>query len=328
MFELITSHAKSVLPGLSVLHGLPGLVVALLCAAFCLIGPSASLAAEPAVQVGPIWSSGAVSVLTIQDVPGDMSVDIFSGPASQEERAKYFQAGKAPAGVNAFLIQVQGQAAGEKPLNMLVDAGFGMAGASKLMQGLAAAGVAPEQVDFVLLTHMHGDHIGGLLSAEGQRVFPNAGIMVARIEKDYWTGKSSQTPNPENAALATKVLEAYSSGLPQPFEFGKLTLPALTAKAGFAVEALDASGHTPGHTVFMLDAAGQKLMIIGDLVHAAALQFALPEECARYDVDVPQAVKARKRILALAAEQEIEIAGMHIPFPGNGKVAVQFRLLH
>jgi glyoxylase-like metal-dependent hydrolase (beta-lactamase superfamily II) len=99
-----------------------------------------------------------------------------------------------------------------------------------------------------------------------------------------------------------------------------LTGGADDADATFAVKALDAAGHTPGHTVFQVEKSGQKFLIIGDLVHAVDLQFAIPEECPSFDLDKAAAIASRRRILDLAAGERIQVAGMHMPFTGTGLV--------
>lgn len=263
-------------------------------------GAAADGAPDPVV----IWQSGTVTLYAIQDRPGEMDVTLFSGPASPEERAKYFENGKTPAGVLVYLVKC-----GEK--YALIDTGMGDAvpGESSLMPSLATLGIGPENIDMVLLTHMHFDHIGGLLHA-GKRAFPNARISVSQPELNYWL--SVNDPDDASARLVKKIMSAYGTDVTPPFSFKGLLAPGLTA--------IDASGHTPGHTAFLFDVEGKKLLIIGDLVHAAALQFALPDECARYDMDPAAAAAARRRVLGKAADDGIAVAGMHIPFPGGGMV--------
>jgi glyoxylase-like metal-dependent hydrolase (beta-lactamase superfamily II) len=241
-----------------------------------------------------------MSVTVIQDLPGEMPVSIFSGPTPGEERAKYFTDGKAEAGINAFLLRVGGKI-------VLFDAGTGTLFPSpgKLAETLASLGVKPEDVDFVLLTHMHMDHIGGLLKEE-KRAFPKAKIMVSKPELESWIALAEKDPSNVNAGKVKAVVAAYGSDMLPPFAFGDTPLPGVTA--------LDAVGHTPGHTVFQLTAGGKSLLIAGDVIHAMSLQFALPDECASYDMDPAQAVISRKRIFEMAAQKGIPIAGMHFPF--------------
>jgi len=253
-----------------------------------------------------IWKAGDMTVMTvtaIQDLPFEMQAAIFNGPASEKEKAKYFTNGKAEAGVNAFLLRAGGKTA-------LFDTGAGSAFGSpgKLPEALASLGVKPEDVDFILVTHMHMDHIGGLLRDE-QRAFPKAKVLVAKPEFDAWMALAEKASKNEviaaSAAMSKAVAAAYGADI-QTFAFGDAPLPGVTA--------LDAAGHTPGHTAFQLTAGGKSLVIVGDLIHATPLQFALPAECASFDMDPAQAVQARNRIFALAAKHKMQIAGMHFPF--------------
>ena len=269
----------------------------------------AGLMQLPARAAGkvPFWSEGKTQVFSILDRPGGADISLFSGPAGPEERERYFRDGKAPSSVNVFLIRIDGK-------NILVDTGFGTVrpGKSELIPTLDAMGLAPQSIDIVILTHMHMDHAGGLL-LDGKRAFPKANIMVSKPELDYWLELGKKQPDNPNAALVKSVVEAYGGDILPPFAFEQEILPGVTA--------LDASGHTPGHTAFLVRSAGQSLLIIGDLIHAAALQFPLPEECARYDIDREKAVRSRMAILNMAAEKGLPIAGMHIPYPGQGGVA-------
>lgn len=281
-------------------------LIASVCLAACLFALAAAQAFADEPGPALIWQAGDTRVFALEDRPGGMDEGLFSGPATPEERARYFKDGKAEGSINVFLIQKNGQ-------NLLVDTGFGKAapGKSRLLPLLAAMGISPEQVDRVLLTHMHTDHVGGLVDG-ATRVFAKATVLVAKAEADSWLQAAKAEPDNANAALVNAVAQAYGGDL-ETFALGGEVLPGLIG--------LDASGHTPGHTVFQLEDGGRTLLILGDLLLAAALQFALPEECARYDMDMPKAVASRKAILDLAAEKQWPVAGTHIPFTGIGLVA-------
>ena len=262
--------------------------------------------AEAPIPIREIWKADDMSVMAIQDLPGEMYISLFKGgKASEKEKSKYFTDGKAEAGVNVFLLRAGGKIA-------LFDTGAGLAFQSpgKMPEALASLSVKPEDVDFILLTHMHMDHAGGLLR-ENQRVFPKAKLLISKPEFDAWAALAKKDPPSANgviaasAAMFKNVTAAYGADI-KTFAFGDTLLPGVTA--------LDASGHTPGHTVYQLTADNKSLLIVGDTVHSLFLQLALPGECASYDMATPKAIDARKRIFALAAKNKMQIAGAHFPF--------------
>ena len=295
------------MPGISLFTMAKGLcrLACLTCmAAILLPANSGAAAADPPFR--DIWKAGDVTITAIQDMPGAMAADIFKGPASEEEKGKYFTDGKAEAGYNVFLMRAGGK-------TVLFDAGNGgiQQTPGRLTDILSSLGVTPEAVDLVLLTHLHMDHIGGLVKGT-ERAFPRAKIAIAKPELLFWTQLAEKNASHANAALVKTMAAAYGDDILPPFSFGDSVLPGVTA--------LNAVGHTPGHTVFQVDAGGKSTLIVGDLIHGTPLQFALPDECAVYDMDMPTAVESRKRILSLAAEKNMPIAGMHLPFAGNGTV--------
>ncbi len=208
--------------------------------------------------------------------------------------------GTFPNAVNAFLVRTP-----EK--NILIDAGFGR----KLFENLQTLGIKPEEINIVLLTHMHGDHIGGLLKDE-KATFPNADIYLAKAEYDYWMSDKAKNPN------ARKVLEIYKSKLhfitPQELE----QKPANEILSGF--EAIAAYGHTPGHTAYLIESNKEKILIWGDLAHAMAIQMPYPQVAVTYDVNPEQATASRKKVLEYISKNHIPIAGMHIAFPAMGQI--------
>ncbi len=193
-----------------------------------------------------------------------------------------------PASVSTFLVESKG-------VQVLVDAGRG-ASDSRLISNLKAIGISPEAISYVYVTHFHGDHIGGMLNGNAA-VFPNAQVFVSQTEHDSWL----QMPE-ERKTQVVRLLEAYKGRI-HLFAFGD-TLPG-------NIVALDATGHTPGHAVFQ---AGD-FLIIGDLIHGAALQLQHPEYCASFDMDKERAIENRKKILEYARTNGKTMAGMHLPEP-------------
>ena len=236
---------------------------------------------------------GNFEVIAIRDTATAMPPALFPAlPPAEFHRLA--GPGNAPASVNVFVLKRAGEVT-------LVDTGNG-GSRGQLGAELKKLGIAPENVSTVLLTHMHGDHIGGLLNPEGRAAYPAAAVLVAAPELGYW--RSTSGPGGESVR---KMLTAYGNRV-KTFRFGDEVRPG--------IRALDAAGHTPGHTVFDVG----ELLIVGDLLHAADIQFARPEICAAYDLNQAAAVRSRKKICDLAADSGKPIAGMHIPFPGIGRV--------
>jgi glyoxylase-like metal-dependent hydrolase (beta-lactamase superfamily II) len=214
------------------------------------------------------------------------------------------------ASVNGFLIN-----SGSKLI--LVDTGAGTLFAptlGKLLTNLKASGYRPEQVDEIYITHMHGDHVGGL-SADGKPVFPNAIVRAAQQEADFWLSKAHMDAAPQDRKDgfqgAMSMLNPYvAAGKFKPFN-GDTELVS-------GIRAVASPGHTPGHTVYVVESRGQKLVLWGDLMHVAAVQFPDPGVSLRFDADSVMAAAQRKKVFADAAERGDWVAGAHLPFPGLG----------
>jgi glyoxylase-like metal-dependent hydrolase (beta-lactamase superfamily II) len=213
---------------------------------------------------------------------------------------------------NSFLVNTGGKL-------VLVDAGAGTllgAQTGKLLGNLRAAGYRPEQVDEVYLTHMHTDHIGGLMSGD-QRAFPNAVVRVDQRDADYWLSEENMRVAP---AEAKRFFEASMASLSPYRDAGKLNTFEGGAELMPGIHARPAYGHTPGHTMFEVESKGEKLLLWGDIVHVAAVQFADPTVTIAYDVDRVEAEQEHWRVFDDVANNRHIIGGAHLPFPGLGHV--------
>jgi len=251
---------------------------------------------------------GKLEVISLLD--GDISLPINVLQGIEAAEAKRMLGGKdtAATSVNAFLIRTPGK-------TVLVDTGIG--GDSKgstghLLEHLQAAGVDPAQVDLVLITHFHFDHIGGLVKTDGSRAFPKAIVRVSQVENDFWLGDSSKLPERlrSNVTDIKAALAPYqAAGAYRPFAPGE--------ELGKGIRTLPSAGHTAGHTVFVFSSEGKELWCIGDLIHFGDIQFERPKVSLTYDTDSKKAVAARRDFFQQAAASGAVLAAAHLAFPGT-----------
>lgn len=235
----------------------------------------------------PAETSEPTTITWIEDKPGPTLQEhkIFPTVPDSLWEALGLQEG-VPSSMSCFLLRTEGK-------TILLDAGLG-APFSQLIPKLNEEGVNPDSLKLIYITHMHPDHIGGLLK-DGAKVFTNAEIWINRVEAEAWKAMDD-----DNAALPKAVLEAYKDNI-KLFEAGD------TLAGG--VSTIDAYGHTPGHTVFQKDS----ILVIADLMHGAALQMKHPEYCPFFDMNPEEATASRKRILEYAKKNNLTMYGMHIP---------------
>jgi len=205
---------------------------------------------------------------------------------------------------NAFLVKTPTQ-------NIMIDTGTGVNGI--LIEKIKKVGVEPEDINAVFITHLHGDHFGSL-QRDGEAVFPNAVIYLSARELEHFT-----VTNPNQGAI--NALAPYESQIVtfEPAELSAAVKPEIVP----GIIPLAAFGHTPGHTVYKIENGKDKLLIIGDLLHVALVQFAVPEISATFDIDAAEAALTRRQVLSYAAENEIPVGGMHIVYPGIGDVTIE-----
>ncbi|MDE2402076.1 MAG: MBL fold metallo-hydrolase [Burkholderiales bacterium] len=235
-------------------------------------------------------------------------------PAQVQKRlAQNFRANPTPTAVIAYLVNTGGKL-------VLVDAGaaklFGPT-MGQVLANLKASGYDPHAIDAVLITHMHGDHVGGLLAPDGQAAFPKATVYVAKADADYWLNPDIAAKAPAQAQGFFKM--AQSSTAPY-VKAGTLKIFEGPAEILPGVRPVDERGHTPGHTGYLFESKGQKLLIWGDVVHNAAVQFPHPKVTIEFDVDQATAQATRLKLLSWTAKDKLLVAGAHLPFPGVGHV--------
>ena len=263
------------------------------------------------------YKVGQTEVILLSEGQGTGTSGIFLG-ATPEMIQRAMPNGTYPNSCNAFLVRMKGK-------NILVDAGRS---AQILLENLRSIGVAPEQIDYVLITHVHGDHIGGLLR-DGQAVFPNAEMFLSQAEYDYGVNGGDRTAGARNVFEAYKsklnTIEAQEIDTHMPHFFLRAFDPELPMDIRHnqqymvgRIRPIAAYGHTPGHTLFMIESGDEKLLIWGDLTHAMAIQMPYPQVAMTFDVNPEMAIAARRKVLEYVAANNIMIAGVHNAFPGMG----------
>jgi glyoxylase-like metal-dependent hydrolase (beta-lactamase superfamily II) len=204
---------------------------------------------------------------------------------------------------------------------VLVDAGsgtwFGGGALGHLAGNLRSAGYTPEQVDLVLVTHLHSDHVGGLTTQDGNRVFPNAEVYVAKEESDFWL-------SPQIAAKAPKDAQPFfqsAQAIAAPYiKAGKWHTFSGSEPIVDGMQVVLLHGHTPGHTGYEFSSKGQMILFWGDIIHAQRVQLQHPEVTVVFDIDPAAAAATRNQLLPKLAHEDVVIAGPHMLFPGLGRL--------
>lgn len=275
--------------------------------------------AEPVAQPLPAahrFQLGEFEITALSDGYTPLGLELFpaADPAVAEAMlTKAFLPPKiVPTSVNAFLLKK-----GEQTI--LIDTGAASVMGPSLghvPEGLAAAGVKPDAIETVIITHLHGDHANGLLAGANNAAFPNAEIVLSKPELAFWTDDGIMSRAPKEVHPFFEAARADVA----PYK-GKIRQIEGEAEIAPGITAVPAPGHTPGHVLLRISSGDANLLIIIDVIHSAALQFAKPEWAIAFDVDQKQAIETRKKVLDMAAADKMLIAGSHLPFPGFGHVS-------
>ena len=272
-------------------------------ALLCLSG-AAMAKPVPVTPAATSFPLGAFTLVPLRDmlnvVPNDGSV--FGKDQTPAAVASVLTAAGAPTndvtlGVDALLVEEPGR-------TVLIDTGLGPKVGGVLMQSLARAGVAPDKVTDVLITHTHGDHVGGLVTANGALAFPNAAIRMSAPEWAFM--QKNQMQAALVAAIAPKV---------RTFAPGSAVVPGITAVV--------LPGHTPGHSGYRIESHGASLTDIGDTAHSAIVSLAKPGWIIGYDTDGAQGRETREAELKSIAASHQRIFAPHFPYPGIGTIVAQ-----
>ena len=258
---------------------------------------------------------GDFEVTALNDGFFDLPVDkLLKQPAEKTDAAlaKSFLKPPVETSVNAFLINTGAKL-------VLVDTGTGglsAASAGVLLANLQAAGYKPEQVDDIVITHMHGDHVGGL-SHNGAAVFPNAIVHAGKADADYWLDPASMDKAPDSAKGNFRTAVASLGPYVAAHRFQPI---AADGEIVPGIRSMATPGHTPGHTSYVVESQGQTLIVMGDLIHVAAVQFDDPTVTIAFDSDAGKAAMSRDKVFRMAAKDGTLVAAAHLQFPGMGRL--------
>ncbi len=257
---------------------------------------------------------GEVLVTALNDGSIELPAAAFVGITPEEREAFLRAQGCQPpflSSINAFLLQWGSR-------TVLVDTGAGKLfgdACGQAMGNLRSAGVTPAEVTDVVLSHMHGDHVGGSLDGSDAPAFPNAAVWVAETEIAFWLSDERKAASPEarrsSFDTARKMLAPYAQRTHR-FAYGEI-MPGL--------EAIAMPGHTPGHTGFLVTSGAERLLIWGDVFHLPVLQAARPDIGTAFDSDPARAIETRKDALDRATREGLLVTGMHMSFPGFARIA-------
>lgn len=256
---------------------------------------------------------GDAMVSVITDGAVTFTPDLFPGqdPAHLDALLAQGGADAIHTNFNAVVIRHAGRI-------ILADAGprdlFGPT-CGNLLAGLTELGITPEQIDTLLTTHLHPDHVAGMVTTDGQAVFPNAILHVMEAERAFWGNDANFTGALSGIAgwakVGQAVLAAYGDRL-------QVTAPGADIAPGLTL--FDLPGHTPGHAGWRLDAGGETLIHVGDIVHAPALQVAEPDIAISFDLDMDTARATRKRLLDQIATDGALFTGGHFLHPAFNRL--------
>jgi glyoxylase-like metal-dependent hydrolase (beta-lactamase superfamily II) len=206
---------------------------------------------------------------------------------------------------------------------ILVDAGSGGATGpfGRVREHLRSAGVELSSIDLVIVSHAHGDHVGGLLDLEGKPSFPNARIAISRVEHDFWT---SAAPDLSRSRLPAERKQRMAADARRTLESlaGRIDLIDAGTRLHPRIELLDTRGHTPGHLSLVVrsDGAEGDLCVMGDIAHNHVAMFADPDWTSVFDVDPLDAARTRRTFFDRMVAEPMRILAYHLPWPGFGWV--------
>jgi glyoxylase-like metal-dependent hydrolase (beta-lactamase superfamily II) len=283
--------------------------------------PRATTAAAPAIKSTGIFTYkvGDYEIVQLRDgartfpMPDTFVVNLSKDKAIEAAAAAYIPDGQVTIPFSPMIINT-----GSKLIAIDTGNGLGAFASSKGAVGQArgnmeAAGIDPKQIDIVLISHFHGDHIGGLKNADGSPAFPNAEIKVPAIEASFWADDGNQSKaNGFNKAQFPNVKKMMEGLKVTPYEADKEVAPGITS--------MFTPGHTPGHMSFVVTSGSSRILVQSDVTNIPSFFLRNPDWHVMFDNDPTTAVATRHRVYDMAATEKMLLTGYHFPFPCVGHV--------
>jgi glyoxylase-like metal-dependent hydrolase (beta-lactamase superfamily II) len=288
--------------------------------------PTARAAVPPAGAQAPgfyRYKVGTYECTSINDGARSFPMpDTFVRNVPKEEALAAAEAAYMPKGMVTVPFNPQLINTGSKLV--LIDCGNGIANfeptkgaVGRTLQNLAAAGVDPKSIDVVLMSHLHPDHTNGIRAADGAMAFPNAEIMVPAKDWEFWTSEENAAKYQPNEMMKNyfanvkKIYNGIESKVTK-YDWGKEVVPGITS--------VEAPGHTPGHTAFVVASGNSKILIQSDVTNIPEFFLRNPDWHVAYDVDPVQAQATRHKFYDMASAEKALVVGFHFTFPSIGHV--------
>lgn len=234
-----------------------------------------------------------VGTRTVEDIQSIFGMNVSKDEFAKVSEENFIPSDKAQFFFTPTVVQTGGE-------TVLFDTGLSSDGT---LAALSDAGINAEDIDVVVLTHMHGDHIGGLTDDAGNATFPNARYVTGQVEYDHWAAAGNDRFDGKVRPFADRMSFIGD---------GDSVVSGITGMAAF--------GYTPGHMAYMLDSGDEQVLLMADMANHYVWSLAYPEWEVRFDMDKEAAANTRKKVLAMVATDRIPLIGYHMPFPGMGFV--------
>lgn len=285
-----------------------------------LVGSAARAAAPAGKGTGVYrYKVGDYEIIQLMDgartfpVPDKFVVNVSKDEAIKAAAAAYMPEGKVTIPFSPMIVNT-----GSKLIAIDTGNGLGAYAASKGVVGqtrgnMDAAGIDPKQISLVIISHFHGDHIGGLKNADGSPAYPNAEILVPTVEAKFWGDDANASKaNPFNKGQFPNVKKMMEGLKVTPYETGKEIAPGITS--------VFTPGHTPGHMSYVIASGGKKILVQSDVTNIPSMFLNNPDWHCIFDNEPDVAQQTRHKMYDMAAAEKLTVVGYHFPYPCVGHV--------